>query len=55
MPMLWRDRVIGWGNLSLKDGELRPELGYVDSRPRDPAFGRELEAELHRMRDFLGL
>jgi uncharacterized protein YcaQ len=55
LPMLWRDRVIGWGNLSLKDGELRPELGYVDSRPRDPAFGRELEAELHRMRDFLGL
>jgi len=55
LPMLWRDRVIGWGNVSVKDGELRPELGYVESRPRERAFGRELEAELHRMRDFLGL
>jgi hypothetical protein len=55
LPMLWRDRVIGWGNLSAKDGELQSELGYVGSRPRARSFTRELEAELHRMRDFLGL
>ena len=23
LPLLWRDRVIGWGNLSLKNGQLR--------------------------------
>ena len=55
LPLLWRDRVIGWGNLSVKDGELKSELGYVGSPPRDRAFQRELEAELQRMRDFLGL
>lgn len=56
LPLLWRDRVIGWGNLSVKNGELESEFGYVGSHPpRDRAFKRELEAELGRMRDFLGL
>jgi uncharacterized protein YcaQ len=55
MPLLWRDRMIGWGNLSVKNGELKAELGYVESPPRDRAFKRELEAELDRMRAFLGL
>ncbi len=55
MPMLWRDRVIGWGNLSVKNGELRSEFGYIESPPRDRAFRRELEAELDRMRAFLDL
>lgn len=53
LPLLWRDRVIGWGNLSVVDGRLRPEIGYVGSPPRDRAFARELEAELDRMRSFL--
>ncbi len=55
LPLLWRDRVIGWGNLSVKDGELKSEFGYVESAPRDNAFKRELEAELDRMRAFLRL
>ncbi len=56
LPLLWRDQVIGWGNLSVKNGELTSEFGYVESRPpRDRAFKRELEAELVRMRTFLGL
>jgi len=56
LPVLWRDRVIGWGNLSVKNGELKSDFGYVDSHPpRDRAFTRELEAELNRMRAFLGL
>jgi uncharacterized protein YcaQ len=55
LPLLWRDRVIGWGNLSVKNGELRSEVGYVESPPRDRAFKRELEQELDRMRAFLGL
>jgi uncharacterized protein YcaQ len=55
LPLLWRERVIGWGNLSVKDGELKSEFGYVGSQPRDRAFKRELEAELDRMRAFLGL
>ncbi len=55
LPLLWRDRVIGWGNLSVKNGELRSAVGYVESPPRDRAFKRELEAELDRMRAFLDL
>ncbi|MEP6917756.1 MAG: crosslink repair DNA glycosylase YcaQ family protein, partial [Acidobacteriota bacterium] len=53
LPLLWRDRVVGWGNVSLQRGELHAEFGYVASRPRDAAFRRELEAEVERMRVFL--
>jgi uncharacterized protein YcaQ len=55
MPLLWRDRVIGWGNLSVKNGELKSDFGYVESPSSDRAFKRELEAELDRIRAFLGL
>ena len=53
LPLLWRDRVIGWANLSVKNGELSFEFGYVESQPRDRIFKRELEAELDHMRSFL--
>ena len=56
LPLLWRDRVIGWANLSVKNGEPAADIGYVASNPpRDRQFNRELEAELDRMRQFLGL
>lgn len=53
LPLLWRDSVIGWGNLSQKNGVLTSDFGYVRSRPGDPAFRRGLDAELTRMRTFL--
>ena len=55
MPLLWHDRVIGWANLSLKNGELAYDLGYVTAPPRDRAFKRELQEEIDRVRVFLGL
>jgi uncharacterized protein YcaQ len=55
LPLLWRDRVIGWANLSVKNGKLNSEFGYVTSPPRHSVFKRELAAELDRMRLFLGL
>ncbi|HEY6802857.1 MAG TPA: crosslink repair DNA glycosylase YcaQ family protein [Pyrinomonadaceae bacterium] len=55
LPLLWRDRVIGWANLSVKEGSLQTELGFVSSQPRDRVFKRELEAELARVKFFLGL
>jgi uncharacterized protein YcaQ len=55
LPLLWRDRVVGWGNLSVKDGKLETEFGFVESPPRDREFKRELEAEVERMRMFLGV
>jgi len=56
LPLLWRDRVVGWGNLSVQGGQLHADLGYVDSRVgEDVAFRRGLEEELDRMRVFLRL
>jgi uncharacterized protein len=56
MPLLWRERVIGWANLSIRDGVLETDIGYVGSQPpRERMFQRELEAEIDRMRDFLRL
>jgi uncharacterized protein len=54
LPLLWRDRVIGWGNITVRDGRLHAKFGYVQSRrPRDRGFARELDAEVERMRLFL--
>jgi uncharacterized protein YcaQ len=54
LPLLWRDRVIGWGNVSMKGSGLQAVFGYIASRPpRERAFTRELEAEMERMRAFL--
>jgi len=56
LPLLWRDQVIGWGNLRVENGELLAELGYQNGRPpRDAAFRRAVDEELDRMRRFLGL
>ncbi|MEP7295957.1 MAG: crosslink repair DNA glycosylase YcaQ family protein [Burkholderiales bacterium] len=56
LPLLWQAQVIGWGNVSVANGELVAELGYQSGRaPRDQAFRRGLEEELARMRAFLGL
>jgi uncharacterized protein len=54
LPLLWRDQVIGWGNLAIADGALTADLGYVAGKaPREAAFKRALEEELERMRVFL--
>jgi uncharacterized protein YcaQ len=55
LPLLWRDRVIGWANVSARGGELRCDFGCINAQPRDRVFKRELEAELDRMRLFLDL
>jgi len=55
MPLLWRDEVVGWANLAVNNGELKPDIGYVVSPPRERAFKRELDLELDRVREFLGL
>jgi len=53
LPLLWRDRVIGWGNVSQT---LQTDFGYVASRPpRDRVFRRALDEELERLRTFLSV
>ena len=54
LPLLWRDRVIGWGNVSVAGSAVQVHLGYVSGRrPRERAFISALDEELARLRDFL--
>ncbi|MES2717575.1 MAG: crosslink repair DNA glycosylase YcaQ family protein [Pseudomonadota bacterium] len=56
LPLLWRDQVIGWGNLAVQGGVLVADIGFVSGRaPADAGFGAALDAELQRIGDFLGL
>jgi uncharacterized protein YcaQ len=54
LPLLWRERVIGWGNLAQCDDGLRADIGYVaGSAPREAGFRRALDEELCRLEQFL--
>jgi uncharacterized protein YcaQ len=54
LPMLWRDRVIGWANVAMRDREMAADLGFVAGRaPRDRGFRLALDAEIEAMRAFL--
>ncbi len=54
LPLLWRDEVIGWGNVTAAAGKLKPAFGFVSGlAPRDAVFRRELAAELARLEGFL--
>jgi uncharacterized protein len=54
LPMLWRDRVVGWGNVAMAADGLKAAFGYVAGHaPRSRAFALQLEAEVERLRAFL--
>jgi uncharacterized protein YcaQ len=56
LPLLWRDQVIGWGNLAVVEGKLQSSFGFArGGAPKEPAFREELELELVRFRSFLRL
>ena len=55
LPLLWRDRVLGWGNASVRDGRLLLQTKFADDTVRDDAFKRALADEKARMKEFLGL
>ncbi len=54
LPLLWRDGVIGWANVSMTEGRLDVDTGYISGRaPRDRGFRQALDAELAAMLMFL--
>lgn len=54
LPMLWRDRVIGWANVSQSGGAMHVDTGFTSGKtPRDRAFTQAFEAEIEAMRAFL--
>jgi uncharacterized protein len=56
LPLLWRGRVIGWGNLAVREGTLHATMGWVRGKPpRERAFQAALAAEVERLRTFLRL
>jgi uncharacterized protein YcaQ len=55
LPLLWRERAIGWANLKVAGGKLEADVGFVDRVPKEKAFKKALELELHAMRTFLGV
>jgi uncharacterized protein len=55
MPMLWRDRVIGWVNATVSGGRLIAEPGFVTGKaPRDRQFRTAYDEELTSLADSLG-
>jgi uncharacterized protein YcaQ len=55
MPLLWGANVIGWANARVVDRKLKVELGFVKGRPKERQFRLEAEAEMNRLKTFLGL
>jgi uncharacterized protein YcaQ len=54
MPLLWRNRVIGWANCTrTAAGGLSIQTGYANTRPRDRAFQTALDEEIARLDAFL--
>ncbi|WP_216210972.1 DNA glycosylase AlkZ-like family protein [Amycolatopsis aidingensis] len=51
MPMLWRDKVIGWANCA--DITSSVEVGFVDGAPKGVAFEKALDSEVGRLKAFL--
>jgi hypothetical protein len=55
LPLLWRDRIVGWGKVSLHHGDLHADIGYVGGqRPRERGYADSQEMELEQMCAFLG-
>lgn len=55
LPVLWRERVVGWANVGVRDGRLQPEVGFFGPRIADPVFVAAMDDELQRLHTFLDL
>jgi uncharacterized protein YcaQ len=53
MPLLWRDALVGWANVTGPAGAVRVDAGFVNRRPPERGFSRELDAEIARLDRFL--
>jgi uncharacterized protein len=56
LPLLWRDRVVGWANVGTAGGAIVPDVRYVAGRPpRDRGFSGALDEELSQLAASLGV
>jgi uncharacterized protein YcaQ len=55
MPVLWRERIVGWANAAVEAGRLTVNFGYVTGRPDGGGYREAAELEVVRLARFLGL
>ncbi len=55
LPLLWRDQVVGWANVAVRDGGMQPEVGFFGPRVSGSGFTQAVDDELHRLHRFLNL
>jgi uncharacterized protein YcaQ len=55
LPLLWRDRVVGWANVAVRGERMAVEVGFFGPRIAEPTFVAAVDDELHRLHAFLGL
>ena len=53
MPMLWRDKFIGWVNGADQAGALSLEASFIGQRPDSRAFSRAYDQEIARFEKFM--
>ena len=54
LPLLWRNRVIGWANVTVSLNGVDANVGYIAGRaPKDRGYKAALDAEINAMRHFL--
>lgn len=55
LPLLWREQIVGWANARVDGGVLDVQTGFISGKPpTGAAFRRAFEAEVERLRLFLG-
>lgn len=55
LPLLWREQVVGWANVAVREGRMLPEVGFFGPRIKDTSFAQAVDEELHRLHAFLNL
>jgi hypothetical protein len=53
MPLLRNEDVIGWVNIKKTDKKLDVELGFVNGKPKNKIFERDLNEEIEKLNVFL--
>jgi hypothetical protein len=53
MPLLWRNAIIGWVNISNTEGCFRVEPGYIKEVPAGKEFRSAFDEEVNCFRRFL--
>jgi hypothetical protein len=53
LPLVWRDRAIGWANVTRTKRGIDVKTGFAGAQPRGRPFARALDAEVERLEAFL--